>query len=243
MKITIAQLIVGRDISANQERMEAVLESSGPGDWVVFPEGILSGYFPDDDTFIGSLDPVRIEAGISKIESLVRKRKCNCIFGTATFTDNAWRNSVVAMTADGQRHMYHKIELSGLDRLRFVPGTTSEVIRTGDVTFGMLACRESLFPGMWSKLKQAGAQIVFHINNAIQPHDRIWDHIFIARAIEQGIFVCSVNNGSSPQELASCLIAPTGHVLLKTKTGCDDIVSAEIDPCGAIPDLASRTDF
>ncbi len=243
MKITIAQLIVGRDISANQKRMEAVLESAGPGDWVVFPEGVLSGYFPDDDTFIGGLDTNSIEAGIRELAGLVRTRKCNCIFGTATFADDAWRNSVVTLTADGHRYIYHKIELSGLDRLRFEPGTTSDVIRTGDLTFGVLACRESLFPGMWSKLKQAGAQIVFHINNAIQPHDRIWDHIFITRAIEQGFFVCSVNNGAPPQELASFLIAPSGQVLIKTKTGCDDLQSAEIDPGIAIPDLASRTDF
>ena len=243
MKITIAQLIVGRDMATNQKRMEAVLESAGPDEWVVFPEGVLSGYFPDDDTFLQGLDPVRIASGMSAIERVVRSRKCNCIFGTATYADNAWRNSVVAMTVDGQRHIYHKIELSRLDRLRFSPGTHSEVIRNGEVTYGILACRELLFPGMWSTLKNAGAQIVFHINNAIQPHDRIWDHIFITRAIEQGIFVCSVNNGSPPQELASCLVAPTGKVLLKTVPGGDDIVSAEIDPAEAIADLDTRTDF
>jgi len=243
MKITIAQLIVGRDIAANQQRMESVLEYAGPDDWVVFPEGVLSGYFPDDDTFLQGLDPVRIESGISAIESLVRTRNCNCIFGTATFADNAWRNSVVAITSDGQRHIYHKIELSTLDRLRFEPGTKSEAIRNGEVTFGILACRELLFPGMWSKLKQTGTQVVFHINNAIQPHDRIWDHIFITRAIEQSFFVCSVNNGSPPQQLASCLVAPTGKVLVKTISGSDDVVSAEIEPCEAIADLESRTDF
>lgn len=243
MKITIAQLVVGRDISANLMRMKAVLESASPGDWVVFPEGVLSGYFPEDVAFMDGLDPDRIEAGISEIEKVVQASKCNCIFGSATYSGNAWHNSVVTITDEAQKYLYHKIELSGLDRLRFEPGTTSDVIRTGDLTFGVLACREVLFPAMWSKLKQAGAQIVFHINNAIQPHDRIWDHIFITRAIEQGIFVCSVNNGSPPQELASCLIAPSGQILIKTKSGCDDLQSAEIDLGAAIPDLASRTDF
>ncbi|MFZ5830829.1 MAG: carbon-nitrogen hydrolase family protein [Planctomycetota bacterium] len=243
MKISIAQIIVGRDIAANQIRMRAALESAQPGDWVVFPEGVLSGYFPDDEVFMSGLDAERIEVAIREIGSVVGARQCNCIFGTATFADGAWRNSVVVVTAGGQRHTYHKIELSGLDRRHFTPGAASEAIRAGDLSFGVLACRELLFPAMWSRLKQAGAQIVFHINNAIQPHDRIWNHIFVARAIEQGLFVCSVNNGAPPQELASYLIAPSGQVLLKTQTCCDDFVSAEINPGDAIPDLASRSDF
>jgi predicted amidohydrolase len=243
MKISIAQLIVGRDMAANLHRMRVILESAQPAEWVVFPEGTLSGYFPDDDSFMGSLNRQSIEAGIREIESIVRVRRCNCIFGTATWADGSLRNSVVTVSADGQRNLYHKIELSGLDRRHFIPGTSSEIIHVGDLTFGVLACRELLFPAMWSRLKEAGAQIVFHINNAIQPHDRIWKHFFIARAIEHGLFVCSVNNGAPPQELASHLVAPSGQVLLKTKTCCDDLVSADINPADAIPDLALRTDF
>ncbi|MFM7592833.1 MAG: carbon-nitrogen hydrolase family protein [Isosphaeraceae bacterium] len=243
MKITIAQLVVGRDLVENKKRMKAVIESAGRGDWVIFPEGVLSGYFPDDDQFLQTLDSDKIEKAISAIQEVVQARQCHCIFGSATFADNIWRNTVITATASGQGYRYHKIELSALDRLRFEPGTVSEVIQAGDLTIGVLACRELLFPGMWSKLKQAGAQIVFHINNAIQPHDRIWSHIFITRAIEQGMFVCSVNNGSPPQELASYLVAPSGQIVLKTETGQDNMVSAYINMSDSIPDLTKRTDF
>lgn len=243
MKISIAQLIIGREITANLNRMRAVLESAQAGEWVVFPEGMLSGYFPEDDHFMRQLDGASIEAGVREIEKIVRARQCNCVFGTATIADGSLHNSVVTITSDDNQSRYHKIELSGLDRHHFIPGTVSEVVRVGDLTFGVLACRELLFPTLWGRLKSAGAQIIFHINNAIQPHDRIWDHFFIARAIEQGVFVCSVNNGACPQELASYLVAPTGQVLLRTRTGCDELLSAEIDPADAIPDLALRTDF
>ena len=134
MKISIAQLIVGRDIAANLNRMRAVLESAQPAEWVVFPEGTLSGYFPDDDGFMRSLNGSSIEAGIQEIERIVRTRQCNCIFGSATFADGVLRNSVVTVSADGERHVYHKIELSGLDRRHFTPGAASEVIRIGDLT-------------------------------------------------------------------------------------------------------------
>lgn len=243
MRLHLAQLIVGPDLAANLQRMRTVLESAQPGDWTAFPEGMLSGYFPDDDQFMDQLDPAKIEAGIREIEQLVQARQCHCIFGSATFADGAWRNSVLTVTADGQRHVYHKIELSDLDRRRFAPGTDYDVIRVGDLTLGVVACRELLFPGMWARLKERGAQIVFHINNAIQPHDRIWHHFFVARAIEQGIFVCSVNNGSAPQKLPSHLVAPSGQILLKTRPACDDVLSTDLNPAEAIPDLATRTDF
>jgi predicted amidohydrolase len=243
MKLSIAQLIVGRDLTENQARMQAIIEKTESDQWIVFPEGVLSGYFPDDDHFMSCLDARRIETAIREVESMIVARKCNCIFGSATLADGAWRNSVLTITRDGQRHTYNKIELSGLDRRHFKPGTVSEVIRVGDLTIGVLACRELLFPGIWSKLKEAGAQIVFHINNAIQPHDRIWNHIMITRSIEQGIFVCSVNNGSPPQELASYLVAPSGKVLIQTGTCRDDFASATINPDDAIPVLANRTDF
>lgn len=243
MKISIAQLIVGQGVAANLKRMRMVLESAHPDEWVVFPEGMLSGYFPEDDHFMSHLDGESIEAGIREIERLVRAQQCNCIFGTATMVDGALCNSVVTITSDGNQSRYHKIELSALDRRHFTPGNLSEVVRAGGLTFGVLACRELLFPAMWGGLKSAGAQIIFHLNNAIQPQDRIWDHFFIARAIEQGLFVCSVNNGAPPQELGSYLVAPSGLVLLKTRTGCDEHLSAEIDPVDAIPDLTRRTDF
>lgn len=243
MKIHVAQLVVGRDLESNLKRMLAVIDAAGPGDWVVFPEGVLSGYFPEDEGFLAGLDPARVEAGVEAVAAAVAAQSCNCIFGTATFAGGAWHNSVIMVTAGGLRHTYDKIELSSLDRLRFEPGTRCDAVRAGHFTFGVLACREALFPAMWARLKQQGAQVVFHINNAIQPHDLIWRHIFVTRAIEQGIFVCSVNNGSAPQELPSFLVTPAGRVLIETKTGRDDIAAAEIDLSQAIEDLTRRTDF
>ena len=46
MKIKVAQLAIARDISRNRAKVLEVLEAVEPGEWVVFPEGTLSGYFP-----------------------------------------------------------------------------------------------------------------------------------------------------------------------------------------------------
>ncbi|HQR36076.1 MAG TPA: nitrilase-related carbon-nitrogen hydrolase, partial [Blastocatellia bacterium] len=80
-------------------------------------------------------------------------------------------------------------------------------------------------------------------NNAIQPHDALWEHILITRAVEQSIFVCSVNNAAEPQALASYLIAPSGKVLLKTNAQQDQMLATEIDLDEVIADLTQRTDY
>jgi predicted amidohydrolase len=43
MHIRIAQLFVGREVAENANKILAVLRDTSPGEWVVFPEGALSG--------------------------------------------------------------------------------------------------------------------------------------------------------------------------------------------------------
>lgn len=230
-------------MAANQARMMAALESAMVDEWVVFPEGVLSGYFPDHPDYVARLDAPAIARSIEEIQQIVLARKCHCLFGTALPHEGRWHNSVLLLTSAGARHIHHKVELSELDRQVFAPGTQVTPYTVGDLTLGIQACRELLFPQTWGGLKSAGAQIIFHINNAIQPQDAQWEHLLITRAIEQSIFVCSVNNGQSPQALASYLIAPSGRVLLKTELQRDQALATEINLNEVIADLSRRTDY
>ena len=243
MKIKIVQLSVQEELPANQTRMMIALQDAQPGEWVVFPEGVLSGYFPEKPDYLANLDADAIALGIEEIQQLVIARQCNCVFGTAWWHEGRWHNSVVMLTSTGARHFHHKVELSAVDQKVFAPGTQVTPYKVGNLTLGIQACRELIFPKTWGDLKAAGAQIVFHINNAIQPHDALWEHLLITRAVEQGIFVCSVNNGTAPQTLASYLIAPSGKVLLKTNLQQNQILSAKINLSEVIPDLSQRTDY
>lgn len=139
--------------------------------------------------------------------------------------------------------IHDKVALSRLDREHFEPGYGAAVVQVEGLIFGVQACRELLFPEVWSKLKSDGAKIIFHINNAVQKHDALWENILIARAIESGIFVCSVNNALPPQMLTSYLISPSGEILRKADTQVEESMSAEIDLTLVIEDLGSRTDY
>jgi predicted amidohydrolase len=128
------------------------------------------------------------------------------------------------------RQVYKKIELSDIDKNHFKEGEKLPIYEMGGIKFGVQICRELLFPLAWSKLKEQGAQIIFHINNAIKPYDNVWEHIVIARAVENSVFVCSVNNASEPQELASYLVDPSGKALLKAEKQQNQTLTANIQP-------------
>lgn len=71
--------------------------------------------------------------------------------------------------------------------------------------------------------------MVFHVNNAIKPYDGVWEHIILARAIENQFFVASSNNCAEPATLASYLAAPSGEVVAKAEPQQEMALSANID--------------
>jgi predicted amidohydrolase len=244
MHIRIAQLAVQRDLATNLARILDVLDRAQPGDMVVFPEGALSGYEPQDPAYLEGLDAAAIEHAIADVGRRVREVGCRCLVGSATHEDGQWWNSVLLLDERPEPRRYRKAELSRLDRHHFQPGPFSgDVWDAAGVPIGVLACRELLFPSIWMSLKQRGAQVVFHLNNAIQPHDALWLHLLVARAIEQSVFVCSVNNATAPQGLPSVLISPAGHVILQADVQTDQALAAQIDLAEVIADLTTRTDY
>ena len=243
MKIHLAQLIVGHDLTRNCENIMRVLADVQPGDWVVFPEASLTGYFPEDADFVARLHADEVDHAIDSIHDIVRARGCHCLLGTARRSHAGWQNAAVLLSPHGPAHVYAKIQLSALDTRHFRPGPFLPVFGINGMRVGIQLCRELLFPQQWAVLRQAGAQIVFHLNNAIKPHDAIWEHVLITRALENAMYVCSVNNAAPPQQLTSYLVAPNGNVMLKAERQVEQVLSATIDLTEVIQSVSERTDF
>jgi predicted amidohydrolase len=243
MRITLAPIHVERDLARNLDAMVSIIGRATADDWLVFPEGALTGYFPEDPAYLSGADPAAIEAGIMQLGDAVRRARVYCLFGTARRDDGDWHNAVVVQSHDAPEWVYRKRGLSRLDQRHFAAGGPLETCERGCVTFGVQVCRELLLPAAWSELKARGAQVIFHINNAIKPRDRIWEHVLIARALENGLFVCSVNNAAPPQSLGSVLIDPSGGPRIRIAPQHAQVRSAEINPGDAIARLEARTDF
>jgi predicted amidohydrolase len=228
MRVTMAQVRVGPSVDENRTRILSILRDAQVDEWIVFPEGAVSGYFPQHEDFLKG-DPRQVTDAVDEIRADARRRRCGIVLGSALQIDGAWRNAVIVQAPSGRDWRYDKIELSELDAHHFVAGRDVPVYDADGVTFGIQVCRELLFPIAWHGLAVRGARLVIHVNNAIKPIDAVWEHVIIARAVENGVFVCSVNNAASPQALASYVVSPSGEVLAKTDTQTEQILSCEID--------------
>lgn len=85
MLLTLVQANVSRDAKANYHFIMEHLSKAQTDEWVVFPEGMLSGYAPEDDDYLTLLDASWIDAAITRIGAAAVSRRCRCIVGSATF--------------------------------------------------------------------------------------------------------------------------------------------------------------
>ncbi len=243
MKIKIVQLIVGKDILSNKVKIIKELINAEQDEWIVFPEAILSGYYPHETTYTKGLNWKLISESLKEIERAVRENECHCLVGSATKVKGGWRNRIWVFSYTKDKVKHDKIQLSKLDKQHFQPGKKLQVFKNDKIKFGLLACRELIFPNQWSKLKKEGAQIIFHLNNAVQPQDALWKHILIARAVENSIYVVSVNNAESPQGLASYIISPQGEIIAETGTQSEQVIRCKLNLNHVIDDLKDRQDY
>ena len=222
-------MLVERELARNKETICSLLRRAAPGDWVVFPEGALSGYFPGESDYLANVEPADVEDAIERLRAAVARQGCHCLVGTARFVAGGWRNSAVLLSPGGELQCYDKNGLNPLDSNHFVAGDGLSVWEVDGVRVGAQICWELLFPERWAQLKRDGAQVVFHLNNAVKPEDAVWEHILLARAFENRYFVASANNAASPQTLPSYLIAPTGERLLTGEPRIEQALSRELD--------------
>jgi predicted amidohydrolase len=230
VRVVIAQMRVGREVARNRETICSLLRRTAPGDWVVFPEGALTGYFPGEPDYLADTGRAEVEVALERLRAVVARRGCHCLLGTARFVADGWRNSAVLLSPGSEVRCYDKNVLNPLDSRRFVAGHGLPVWEVDGVKVGVQICWELLFPQRWAQLKRNGAQVVFHLNNAVEPDDAFWEHILLARAFENRYFVASANNAAAPQTLPSYLIAPSGETLLTGEPRIEQSLSCELDP-------------
>lgn len=229
MRIVIAQIRVERELVRNVETICSLLQRAAPRDWVVFPEGALTGYFPEEADYLASTAPADVEAALERLRGVVARQGCQALVGTARFAADGWRNSAILISHRGEVRWYDKNTLSAADSRHFVAGDELCVFEIDGVTIGLEICWELLFPRQWAQLKRAGAQVVFHLNNAVRPADAFWAHLLLSRAFENRYFVASVNNAAAPQTLPSYVIAPSGETLLRSEPQVEQALCCEFD--------------
>jgi omega-amidase len=133
MRVVIAQTRVERGVASNSETIRSLLRRSRPGDWVVFPEGALTGYFPSEDDYLAGTGALEVEAAVDGLRAIVARQRCHCVVGTARCVAERWRNAAALIAPGGEVRWYEKNTLTASDSRHFVPGDELSVFEVDGV--------------------------------------------------------------------------------------------------------------
>ncbi|MDT5029489.1 MAG: omega-amidase, partial [Micromonosporaceae bacterium] len=162
MPIVIAQVPAVWNIDANLITVREVLGETRPGDVVVLPEGMLSGY-GEDLAPLDALDPAAVNHAVAQVARLACQKQVHIFCGSLLPMNGGWCNAGLFFPTHGDYQVYRKINLAMNERGRLHAGGHLQTfdIRypNGKVAAGVQLCREIRFPEQWQYLATAGAQL------------------------------------------------------------------------------------
>ena len=234
LTISALQMLVTDDVAANEKRILAAIKKAADqhADFLITPEGSLSGYSP-------GFDREKVAAAVERLAADAKKAKLGLLLATCykQIEDKKeyYYNQVRAYTPQGEYlGCYNKIlRCSPLDHpgsgemLDYVEGKPRTFDYKG-IRFGILICNDLwATPGYTTmpnpylawKLKQMGAQLIFHpINYGTNQKYRTFHESSAelwAKALD--IHILEVNAVANPKDKVNArsgLIGPDGNRLL-----------------------------
>jgi predicted amidohydrolase len=234
MSIMIAQVPATWNVDANLNTVREVLGEARPGDVVVLPEGMLSGY-GEDLTRLDTADPATVNDAVAQTAQLAVQKQVHIFCGSLLPLDGGWCNAGLFFPAGGGHQVYRKINLAMNERGRLHPGDHLPTIDIphpdGHITAGVQLCREIRFPEQWQYLASAGAQLFVYLTNAANTGEAggVWRSHLISRAAENQRFLASANIAHPDQHCPSMVVSPRGDVLGELPAGRSDLLRHTLD--------------
>lgn len=235
ISVTLAQSPVTLDVEANTSVILGVLDRCAAGEWVVFPEGAVSGY-SGDLGFLDELDGNRVEAALATLAGVASVRGLHVFVGSLLQEDGAWVNSAVYLPPSGVPVRYRKINLAMHERGVLRPGSSLPVIGVcvagQEVRVGIQLCRELRFPEQWQWLCRCGAEVLIHLNNNASGEtfqDPVWKSHLVSRAAENQRFVLTTNAAAPSQIGPTMAVDPRGEVMAEAPRGRTECLRVTVD--------------
>jgi len=222
--VSVAQMPVTWDVERNLALIDALLAEAQPGEVMVFPEAVVSGY-DDDLSGLEQLDPEAVTRGIARLAETAHRRSVHLFYGSLMPSQGAWYNAAIYLSPDGAMRSYRKVNLATHERGRLEAGSELPVLplqlAAGPLTVGVQLCREILFPEQWQHLAAAGAQVFFYLTYAANPDvpAGVWRSHLISHAAANQRFVIAANVADRGQHCPSMIISPRGEVLGELPAG------------------------
>jgi len=238
VKIAAAQIHLYPEVEQNLENITNWTQkaSSQGVDLINFPETSLTGFFFDG---VSQLNEKKIRLAIDKLERLAIELGINIVVGTPYWWEGHLYNSVVVLLADGRRLFYHKNNLVSYEQKYFATGSNLLTFELMSLTLGTIICRDQSFPMLAGRIKKAGAQVLLiscaHYYPPAEARLKIDKNraLPIARASENGFFVCKANAvGSYRGQINlghSMIVGPNGVVIAEGGETQEELLTFDID--------------
>jgi predicted amidohydrolase len=166
-RITLAQIRVGRDVAENLPRIRAAFAQARKDNaqWIMFPEGALSGYH-------ASFDQEKVAAALTEVMGLCREGRVTAVLGTCWKEKGQTTNELQIISPEGKlAGRYAKRCLTYGDAKQFKVGETPLVHEVNGLIVGTLICNDLWVtpgftdgpnPHLTLQQARAGAQVIFH---------------------------------------------------------------------------------
>ena len=189
------------DKQANLERVKDVLDEWGSKvDVLVLPE-LFSTAFVNDQHMLAAIAEDDSGDTINSLRSLSAKYNVLLAGSYIASIDSAYYNRGFMLLPDGDMAFYNKRHLFGLseERKLFKAGDSQPpVIKYKGWNVAMIVCYDLRFP-VWCRRHDDHCQydLLMVVANWPQSRRYAWDHLLIARAIENQSYVAGDNRSGS----------------------------------------------
>lgn len=214
MRIACAQLLSGTDPAANLAAVVAQTRRAAEAGarLVVFPEGTMCRFGVPLDAVAEPIDG-RWADGVRAVAAETGTTVLAGMFTPAP--DGRVTNTVLA-TGGGVEARYDKIHL--FDAFGFTesatvaPGHRPVVVDVDGVGVGITLCYDIRFPGLYTALADAGAQLITVSASWGAGPGKLeqWTLLARARALDSTCFVAACGQADPGAEFAAAVAAPTG---------------------------------
>lgn len=220
--ITLAQVVVTRDVKRNLAAARAVFEQArkdGAG-WVLFPEGFLSGYYPE-------FRQQEVAAAFDEVQALCRDSGAIGLISTCWKENDKIYDQIRIVDATGRLAGQYAKTCLCYSESKFASGGFPMIHTAGGIRFGTLICNDLWVtpgysdgpdPHLSLKLAKAGAQVIFHaVNSGNNLNLRAYQESnLMVRAWEAKCPIIAVNAFAPPQSNVTSGVVGTKFQYLET---------------------------
>jgi predicted amidohydrolase len=202
------------------------------------PEAILGGLADN------SRDPTPFAIATSRIGSVLAPLASDtvtCIVGLTELADDGRLYNAAAVLHRGTIAGVYRKRYPAIRRSVYEAGTETPVFRVDGLTFGIVICYDSNFPGLAARSAAQGATVLFVPSNTALPHSRAGEDIVtqarecdVARAIENKMWIIRADVAGQTSELASVgssgIVRPDGSLVMGATRLGEDFLVTDVGP-------------